>query len=295
MADAVFFRSSFGGVPMLISHIETELGRDVAVQSPSRGDRHVLQDRGRAHRVANVEILFVPQPGLDPYDDRYRDFAELVNAGQAQIFSHPLDGRYRARASNLRVTSQDGTGEIRCSVTFLAEDEPDTVFPLGAGVSPTAGAEAVATGAANADTELAAIGMSTTVTSLASTSVTAWSQDDSLDPQTVFAGVGTLTSKISDAVDALDAGTNLSHWLAYQALVNLSYQVIRAGEALTSTAGRLFEIAVTAPKPLLAICAEIYGASEAQDKASQVAQLNRVRTPARVPKGTTLKMPPVGS
>ena len=288
----IYYDASFGGIDLLIVEITTEGGRDVAVQSPSRGDKHVLQDRGRAHTVSTVEILFCDQPGLPPYTFRYDQFRALVDGGDSQIFSHPLDGSYRVRASNLTTRANAEAHEIRCSCTFLAEDEPQVVSPIGAGTTPTAGVAGVTTAAASADAELASLGLSTTATSACTTAVTDWSTADDLDSQTVFVAVATLTQQISDAVDTLDLANDLARWQAYQAMINLSYQVQRAGEAFTSSSAQNFSITVGSAQPLLAICANVYGADLAPDMATKVQKLNRVRTPGLVAKGTVLKMPP---
>lgn len=291
----IYYDATFGGIDLLIVEIETETGRDVAVQSPSRGDKHVLQDRGRTHTVAHVEILFCNQPGLQPYTFRYDQFRSLVNTGDAQIFSHPLDGSYRVRASGLTVRANSEAGEIRCSCTFLAEDEPQVVYQVGAGTTPTAGVAAVTTAASDADAQLAAVGLSTPATAACAAAVTDWSTTDNLDSQAVFVGVASLTQQISDAVDELELAQDLSRWQAYRAMIQLSFQVQRAGEAFTSSSGQNFSITVGTAQPLLAICSQVYGADLAPDMATKVQQLNRVRTPGRVPKGTILKMPPVPS
>lgn len=288
----VYFDASYGGIDLLISSIDTEGGRDIAVQSPSRGDRHVLQDRGRKLRSANVSILFIDQPGLAPYLDRYDQFRALVDAGDSQIFSHPLDGSYQARASELRVSADSGTGQVSCTCTIIAENEPKTVFPLGAGVSAAAGLEAVTTASAAADTSLADAGLSSPVPSSCLAAITKWTNAaDELDTQEVFLGVASLTQQISDATDALDLASDFRRWNAYQSMINLMYQVVRAGEALTAASAQLFDLTVAHALPLRAICAEVYGGALAADKAAQVARINRIRTPGRVPAGTILKMP----
>jgi nucleoid-associated protein YgaU len=50
---------------------------------------------------------------------------------------------------------------------------------------------------------------------------------------------------------------------------------------------------VTEPMPARLLCAQVYGAAAAEERARQVVELNRIRTPGRIPPGTTLKMPAV--
>ena len=40
-----YFESMFGSMSLLIASIETDDGRDIAVQSPARGSRHYLRVR----------------------------------------------------------------------------------------------------------------------------------------------------------------------------------------------------------------------------------------------------------
>jgi prophage DNA circulation protein len=293
----IYFDASFGGVPLLIAEIDTDIGRDIAVQSPARGDKHVLQDRGRRLTSASVEILFIDQPGLDPYTSRYEQFRNLANTEGAQIFSHPLDGSYQARISEPRVRASGAEKRISVSCTIIAEDEPETVAPIGAGSAPVASVDAVTTAQLNADSELAAVGLSTPVTAACTAAVSSWYSEDPslLDSQTVFGGVASLTNQISYAIVELNLATDLALYPAYQAMILLAFQVTQAGAAITSTAGQLFQITVTRALPLLAICTPIYGPDDAPDYADQVANINRVRTPGLVPAGTILKMPPVPS
>jgi hypothetical protein len=295
MADDpnIYFTASFGGIDLLIATIDTEGGRDVAVQSPSRGSKHVLQDRGRRFGRTTCEIWFIDQPNKDPYLKRYDQFRALVNAGEAQIFSHPIDGSFRARASELDTHANKEELCVVCRCVFLPEDEPQTIFPVGAGASPAAGLEAVTTAATAADTELAAVGLSSDVPSDCLASVIAWSDAaDDLDSQQVYVEIAARTAQLSAAMDALDLATDLNRWPSYKAMINLQFQFVRAGEAFTADDGQLFEITVARSMPLLAIAAETYGADFAPDMAPKIAKINRVRTPGRVPPGTVLKMPP---
>lgn len=290
----VYFDASFGGQPLLIADIHTERGRDIAIQSPSRGSKHVLQDRGQKLVSTTCTILFIDQPGLAPFLDRYDSFRALVDKGEAQIFSHPLDGSFLARAEGNLVDADSGTGEVRCSVKFLAEDEPQTVFAPGGGISPIAGLQAVITASAIADTALAAAGLSSPIPSSCLDAVTGWTENLDLDSNDVFIGVANLTGQISDAIDALDLATDIDRWPVYQAFMGLAFQVARAGETLTADSANVFNLLVQVARPVLAICAEVYGPELAPERADEVQSLNRLRTPGLVPAGTTLKMPAIG-
>jgi hypothetical protein len=294
MAD-LHFEASFGGIPLFLASIETDDGRDIAVQSPSRGDRHYLQDRGARLGKADCEILFVNQPGLAPYVDRFLEFRALVAKGEPQIFVHPFYGAYLARAEAAPNSAEAASQQIRCRCTFLPEDQPQPTTPSGAGVAPIAGAESVSVAATTVDDALAAAGLASSAPSDASSFFDSAASSPDLDPQAVTAGVATLTGQINDAIAELDLATSLDRWPVYQAMVGLLAAVRLAGEAATSDSQQLITVRPDRARALLSICAETYGPDRAVEMSDRVARLNRVRTPNRIPAGTTLKMPAPGA
>ena len=295
-----FLKCSYGGLPLLVSSIDTDRGRDIATYSPANGDTHSLGDRGKRLVRVQCEILFVQQPGLADYLDRYREFMSLVDSPDSQVFTHPLDGSYVARAEAASVSSSSDSSSVRVQCTFLRDDVATPVQGVAAGVDATAGVEAVEVAAAEAEAELAALtdlGESAAVATATATpaacveAVTAWHQAEDLDSQQVFLDVGELAGRIDRAIETLGLANDLTRWQAYQQFVLLRYQVVRAAEAFTSETESVFELFVETARPVLAICAEVYPAREAVQRAAQVVKLNGLRTPGRVPAGTSLKMP----
>lgn len=296
-----YFGATFGGVPMLIASLGTERGRDVAVQSPNIGDKHKLSKRGLKVHKTQCEILFVDQPGQAPYLDRAAEFIELAESDDPQIFTHPLDGTFVAVAEGLDVTADAGELCVRVSCTIYRDDPPQQVFPAAAGSSTMAGIEAVSTAAGLTSAALAelladledspAAADALATPAAASAQVTAWGEADELDSQEVFLGVATLTQKIDDAIEELALKTDLSRWEAYKQMILLRYTVVRAGQALTSDSRDMFDLYVETPRPVVAICAEVYGAALAVSFADRVTKINRLRIPGLVAAGTTLKMP----
>jgi len=275
MAD-FHVQSMFGGVPIWLASIETDDGRDIAVQSPARG---------------SCEILFVSQPGQAPYLDRFDAFRALVARGEPQIFSHPLIGSYRARAEGGTFSANSEESKIRYHCAFLPEDEPQPTAPTGAGVAPTAGVDTVKVAAAAANDQLAATGLSSTTPNDAIAFITALAASADADSQAAIVGVATLTGQINTAIETLDLATHIDRWPLYQSMINLLASVQLAGQAMTSDVQQLISLRADRARPLFAICAEVYGPELAIEQADRVTRLNRVRTPNRVPAGTTLKMP----
>lgn len=286
-----YFESMFGDLPLLIASIETDDGRDIAVQSPARGSRHYLQDRGAKFGKADCEILFLDEPGKATYLDRFAQFRALIAQGDAQIFSHPLIGTYRARAEGGRHAASSDARQVRFQCAFLPEDEPQPTTPAAAGIAPAAGLDTVTVAAADADAALAAAGLTSSVPGRALAFLTGLVDAADVDTQAAIGGVATLTGQITAAIAELDLATHVERWPAYQAMINLISAVQLAGQALTSDTEPLISFFVGQPLPLLAICADIYGPELAADRADRVTRINRVRTPNRVPAGTTLRMP----
>lgn len=286
-----YIAASWGGLDILVATIDTTGGRDIVVQSPARGDKHVLQDRGLRVKTTTCRLLFCPQPNKANYLVRYDAMRQASEDDISSVFSHPILGTYRARISEFNTSATDGT-EITVSCTIIAEEEPQVVFRTGAGVSLGAGVESVNTAVGFASATLAELGITLEpdVAAESSEAVTAWSQAEDLDAQKVFVEVATLTGQIDDAINALNLATNIENWEAYKAMILLRYQLGRAAEAATSDAEHVFDLVVAVGRPLIAICSETYGASLATDRADSIAKLNRLRTPGLVPAGTTLKM-----
>jgi hypothetical protein len=74
-------------------------------------------------------------------------------------------------------------------------------------------------------------------------------------------------------------------------MIGLAYSIKRAGDALTSSSDRITSLLVAEATPLLAICAEVYGAGQAEEMADKIARSNRIRTPGLVPAGSKLSIP----
>lgn len=285
-----YFVASFGGVAMHVSSVSTERGRDVNVNSPTSGDVHALTDRGKRANTTTLELLFVDRPNLPPYLDRYDAFVKLVEESPLQILSHPLDPAYMARAAQLAIAADSGRLEVRATCTFHREDRVPMVLPAEAGTESYVGRESVVAQADIANAAIAAQGISSTVPAAAAATVTAWDEAEEIDSNQVLLEVSSLTQQIDAAVLELDLETNLDRWEVYRAMVELRYSIVRAGEALTAAAAKVFEVFIDQPQPLRVIVAEVLGTKSIEEDVADVTQMNRLRTPGRVPAGTSLLM-----
>lgn len=289
-----YYSANFGGIDLLIASISTSIGRDVVVQSPSRGNKHVNQDRGLRNKVSDVEILFIDQPGQPSYLIRAQGFQQAVDDNTSTTFTHPLIGTYIARAVDVEMMAdEDAAVKFRCRI--IPEDEPVVTFQAGAGVTVGAGASATSVASTNATNALTAAGLSSSVPSTCTSTVQNWASAAELDSQQVFLEVASLTSQIDSDIETLGLESNLDYWLTYQSYLLLRFAVVRAAQAATVNASNVFDYLVAQPRPLLAICADVYGPDDAEERWADVIQLNRIRTPGLVPAGSTLKMPSDGA
>ncbi len=286
----------FGDQPLLVTRFSDEgVGRDWNTLSPSRGDEHSLQERGRRQRRTRCELLFTYQPGEGPdaYLDRWLAFRALAESTAPRLFTHPTDGAYLAIVFEASMTVEAQRRCVSATCTFVAAEEPQAVFPLGAGVTPNAGPEQVGVLATTADAELAAQGLSSSAPAAAVATATTWSEVEEPDPRSIAIEAASVIAGIDNEVERLQLLADLTRWPAYRALIRLRYSVSLAAAAATSETTQALRFVVQTAEPLRAMCARLFGASEAEERARQVQKLNGLRTPGMVPAGTTLALPAV--
>lgn len=297
-----YFAASFGGVDMRITSIRTDGGRDVVVQSPSRGSKHYLQDRGQRFGKSECEVMFCDEPRKAPFLARYVQFRDLVNAGEASVFTHPLDGSYIARAADMTVTLDD-SGCVKVSVSFLPEDEPDPQAPPGAGAAPTAGVEAASTAGADvkvqtsASKALSPAGKAAipSIVDQAIATVAKWAANADILSSEILGDLGQMSVMIANAIEDYQLATDVKNWSVYRSTMMFFYQTNRAAEAFSLAAPTSISVVVAKTAPLLPILAEVYGASLALDRLASVAQQNRIANPGRVFAGTIIDCPGAGA
>lgn len=284
----------FGDIPLLITSHADDDGRDWAVQSPARGDQHVLQERGRRLQRTTCEIVFCDEPGTATYVDRFLAFLALARDERPRLFVHPLLGSYLAIVADFSYRVDSTERSIRVSCAFVAQEPPQAVFALGAGVTAAAGPEQVSVLATKTTTELTDAKLTSTTPASCLATVQKWAELEDPDARAIALEAASLAAEIDDQVEKLELLTTLERWEAYRALVNLRYSVVKAAAAVTSESAAVTELVLTAAEPLRSICARFFGARDADERARQVAKLNGLRTPGLVPVGTRLKLPALG-
>lgn len=288
------FAAKYGDVSLLVTrHSDDGDGRDWVVSSPSSGSQHALQDRGLRQRRTDCSLVFCDEPGVGAYLDRFLAFRELARSSTPRLFVHPLHGAYQAAVTEVTYTVDAQERAVRVDCSFVAMEEPTPVLDVGPGVSAAAGLEDVEAHAAAADEALADIGETSTTPTSCVEKVSEWQDAEIPDARVIAVEAAALAADIDDAIEASQLLTDLSRWTAYRRMVELRYAVTRSATAVTSEVTRLTELTLEVAEPLLSLCARVYGARDAEERAGQVRKLNGLRTPGMVPAGTTIKMPVV--
>ncbi|MCA9678838.1 MAG: DNA circularization N-terminal domain-containing protein [Myxococcales bacterium] len=291
MAERVLVECSFGNLRLWVADLETEGGRSVVVHEPARGDVYTVQDHGAQLSRTRAELVFVDIPGEDPYLDRFAAWQALLASGKSQLFSHPLLGSFRAKAGACPFVIRSDARDVRVHAEFLPDEELAGVTAPGAGVAPIAGAESVEVAAESALGYLALLELESDTPAAATAAAAGWVEAEEPDPRAVFLELGSITRQIDDDVARLQLATDLGRWPAYRAMILLRANLRDCALGVTAATASTFGLVIRAAVPLRALCARIYGADEAEERARQVRQTNGLRSPALLPAGLTLQMP----
>lgn len=299
------FRARFGDVALLVTRIGGDRGRDWVVHSPSQGDVHTLQDRGKRFQRTPLEISFVRMPGEEEdFETRWRAFDKLANQGTADIFTHPVEGAFPAVIADYRYEIVSEAAEVRVTCSIIPLAEPQAVFPVGAGVSPAAGPEEVGVTVDQANAQIAdldvdagepAIAAAVSLPDQLRATVERWANAETPNTRAVLLELASAAGQIDAAIDTLELATNLERWQLYRTFVNLRYQLGRAAEAVTAETARVLDHTVRVAAPLRVIAAKLYGPSSAEEQATVIARLNGIKVPGLVAAGTVLKVPSTGA
>jgi len=293
------YQSSYGGVRLDVLSTQDDLSRALARYKYPHRDGADVEDMGGEELVTHCRVIFFPRDGQDARQ-AFLDFIAVTKTGLTQTFVHPLFGERRCKVGHIGAEAEFGTRDtIMVDVEFIEDKTEAGFFSAGAGAPVASSVAEVSTIAADVDDGLVDVNdglieddeepISTTVHTDALAAVTQWDENDSLTERDVRFQAATLANKIAAETDRLELATDVSRYPIVTAFTRLHWAVRRAAEAFIQRTPRLFEITVAAPRPLLVIAAETYGADQAADRYEQLLSLNDVRTPNRVPRGTVLK------
>lgn len=285
--------AKYGDLPLLVSQFSDVGGRDWVTQSPSRGDDHQLQERGRRQRRTTCELIFCDQEGQrGDYLERWLAFKAAAESTTPALFRHPLEGSYVAVVVDLQGSVSLPERAVRASCTFVAAAEPaPRAQPTGAGVTVQAGPEAVDVAAARATAELDQVGVASSAPAACRSAAGRWASDEAPVARSIAVEAASLAAALDDLAAALL--TSLGRWQAYRSVLLLRAEVLRAADAATTSAGTVYRYTVQVAEPLRSLIARLYGAAAALELTAQVARDNGLRSPGWVAAGTVLTLPVV--
>ena len=287
-----YFATSWGSIRLWCSNVRTDNSRTKIVHDLSSGDHHPVQDRGLAARRVTCGLLFddiatETTTGIS----RFRAFKAAVDAGEAALFTHPIDGSYLAGVGSFTYEINDD-GTITADVEFIAEGAIKAVAPAAAGTSATAAEGSIGQAADDLDSELAAVGSSSTATQAARDAADSWSSADA-GPSSRDVGIATasISSDLATMITELGLEDDLALFGAYRAAIMFGEALRSGAAAATSESAAVFVIKIGASCSLLGLCVRIYGGADAEDRARQAATLNDIRRPGWLEPGRELVMP----
>ena len=284
------YQSSFGGVQLWLSRISTTRSRSLVKHSPSAGDDHTVQDRGRELTEARASVLLDWMDGddLSP-TDRLRKLLALVD-DKPRLFSHPIEGSFLARVGPFTYDIDAASGTISAELEFTPVQSIDAVAPVGGGMIPATGVGAVSMAAEALAFELEDSGLpASTIPAAAVAAADGWATSDSVNPRDVLAQTGSLSQQLGDQADSLDGDIEL--WSAFKATIVLAATVRAVAEDATAETAQTFVMKLGAPVALRALLASLYPAEDADAYYERVMWLNDIASPAWVDPGTLLTMP----
>jgi len=291
------YPASYGDVRLDVLSTQDDLSRALARYKYPHREGADVEDMGGEERTTRCRLIFFPRDGQDARA-AFLDFLEVVERGESQTFVHPIFGSYQAKVGQLGAAAEFGIRDtLMVDVEFVEDTADAGVFSPGAGSPVASSVDEVTAIATQVDDGLVDVNeglvedeqISTTVHTEAVTAVTSWEEDDTLTERDVRFAASTLTNKIASETNRLELAQDVDKYPLVQAFTSLHYAVRRAAEAFIQRTPEIIEITIVAPTPLIVIAARTYGADQADGRYQQLLELNDVRTPNRVPRGTVLK------
>lgn len=282
------YRSAWGTVELWLSKVSTDEGRTLVVQQYTRGNTPSVQNRGNVPKVARCSILFDEMIGQkESGQDRLESLIALKELGKPQLFTHPIHGTYLAEIGEF-THEVDEFGVITGDASFTAVEDVGAVVVDPIGVSLEGGSAAIDAHADEADAQLAAVDLTSEATSTARGAGAVF--DAATSARDVLVNVGNATERIQRDIENLELAADIALWPAMKALVMLDEATRAAGSQAMGDDSQLMTLRIDQPTSLRRLCAEIYGGGDAQAGYDEAMALNDIRTPARIPAGTELRM-----
>lgn len=274
--------AEWGGFPLDILDTADNMSRIVARHEYPYSDGAVLRDLGAAPRETTCTLVFIPPQVID----RMTEFMALVNTGATYRFTHPLLGSYQAKAENVQLLGRGGDRDyLTVSVTFVEDASAGAAFADIAELEDTGG---VAAEAAVLSAELTAVGGDTTVATEAVALAESWAESSALSGRQINLEVAEMANAIQAASDAYDLAMDIDGYPLMRSFARLQNNLRNLAQRYISSAPKLSTVTVRAAQPLVAVCQDLYVASESVAACERLLELNDIPNPGLIPSGTVL-------
>lgn len=279
------FDAEFAGVPLHVLDTNDSRVRVRVRHRRPHQDGAFIEDLGREPRETSVTLVFMPPETIASLEA----FLEAADQPDSQLFVHPLFGSMLAFCEDVRVTGRaDDRDYLEVSCTFVEDSSQPA--SLGARVSAdVADRSRVEAALADIEAPLAELGGSTLPAEVTA-QLDAWdvAAPDELNARRVNLEVNALTNRIQEELDRLDLAADVANYPLVVGLTQLHGQLRKLADRYIAEAPTLTTYEVRSTRPLMSILQELYGGALATSKYEPTLELNKLRNPAAVPRGTLL-------
>jgi prophage DNA circulation protein len=276
--------AEYGGFPLDILDTSDNFSRALVRHTHPNIDGAILRDMGAEPRETTCTIVFIPPRVLD----RMLEFISLCSTGKAERFVHPLTGSYLARPENIRLTGRGQDRDyVTLSVTFVEDRSGGvTFYDLAVGLDDVG---AVASAATELDTAIAAAGEDAVTVGTDSVALAeSWDASTTLNARQINLELAEQANAIQDAADALDLATDVDNYPMMRSFARLQNNLRNLAARFISAAPKLTTYTVRMTRPLIAVCQDLYGGTQARERCDRILELNDIPNPGLVEAGVVL-------
>jgi hypothetical protein len=214
---------------------------------------------------------------------------DKVNSGEIQEFVHPIFGSYRAMAKSIETNATAEEIEVlTIDCTFIEDSTSPTPFDFSSSRPVASGVKNVEVRGAKLDQEFIAAGISSSLGSDTSATVSNWRDDPNMSVRRVNLELQSISNKIASAVEEYQLATDLAGQPVWRSLQRLQGEVRNAAQLFQQSQPQIFSFRVRANVPLRVLVANMFGADDGE-RYEELLRLNDIEDPLCIKEGTELK------
>jgi prophage DNA circulation protein len=295
--------ASYFGIRIDVLATDDEWRSSLVRQSGPRRHGARLDPMGQEPRTTRCTIIFFERDPIDGEEDledhieRFTAFMRLATeATEPGEFVHPLYGSFQALVEDLSARAvADEPNVIMVQASFIEDAGPDAAaYPEVAPIA--AGQGQVNALADELDAQLAGVALpasataALTVGSNARGLVDSWVTDDKLATRDVNAELSAFSDQVNDALNNINAGTDLSRFPIVRTMHRLHATLRRSAEEFRRSQPQVITHTVQAATSVRALATALYGASGSEAGTAEILRLNDIADPTYLPIGTTVRV-----